>query len=652
MGYFDDIPVKGSKNTATSTKSTGGYFDSIPKPTVVPTVPLSTKAKNLAVGTKNLGVGIVKDVLKFGGRLATNPIQTAQIATGNKPTEPFSGKFLGRVEPIGRGQDLNANSLTDALGAGFEAFSYMPLVRSGKVGFNTIKNLGKAKVPIASLLGEGAVGGLTGSLGSQMQQLAGKERQDISGKELATATAVGAVLNPLIGVLGNQIGKRFGKPVKKLEITSNSETTKIPVSTPTSRYAEYRKEQGYEPYQDPNTLPTIDMGETPKPTSQLPVVSTDSPLDVFIKNKKALPEPYIPTKDLPTIDMGATPKKTNELPTIDYDRPTTNIKSEADLTYEAIPDMVSIIINKGKNAPELRAKGTPMKYDVPENMQQRAQELEIRREAVQNSPFNSADNRLLFDNQGNVRELGDVKSGNLSRRIEDKQRTTGIEDPTEFASEFEKFQNNKRALEADEAQFRQDLKSQKTSFKSEVSSLEDVARQSVVDDGIISAKAKKISKKMEQESVEPTFDRQTNEQQITEVLKSDQKDIVDIAMGRKPSPGNIPSTSYLAVAKNLADDMAAKGDVSLALELQRSDIGSKTGQSLQSLSIAAKDNIVDIIRDIRRKMEEKVSLLRATQKSREVNKAVENIKQAIESAKGQPVSRDVIEGALSKIICK
>lgn len=113
---------------------------------------------------------------------------------------------------------------------------------------------------------------------------------------------------------------------------------------------------------------------------------------------------------------------------------------------------------------------------IPKPLRQKGIELEIRRQAVEESPFNRTrlvnsfdkktgeltkrtdnDLRFLFTREGNVKELGNLKNVNDIRRYERIMAETGFEDPTEFADALEKYQINKKKLIEEEKLFKTDV---------------------------------------------------------------------------------------------------------------------------------------------------------------------------------------------------
>lgn len=311
MGYFDDIPTKGQKSASTSTG--GGYFDDIP-------VKSASQNESLLSKAGSLGISALKGLVKLPARLTTNLTQSAQIATGNAPTEPFSGKFLGQVTPVGGGKDLSLKSLQDIGGAGLELASYLPVGKAIKTGVTAAKE--GTKMLLKGLAKEGAVGGFLGATGSELQGNA-ETGQAISPVNIAAGTAGGAVLAPAIGIVSKGVRSLFANrapEVRSVPIESApSVETRIPISTPGTRYAEYRKSQGYEPYQNPNELPVIEMGPKAKDASGLPTIQMEpkKPVDPEIQR--------IMSSD--SLENGLTPRQ-----------------------Y----DLISTIARNGKNAPEVR----------------------------------------------------------------------------------------------------------------------------------------------------------------------------------------------------------------------------------------------------------------------------------------------------------
>ena len=219
MNPFDKI-LKSNNQPATSTKKVGLYDDILAD--IKPSEPKVSTGSKIKAGAKNITAGL----LKLPARAATNIYQGA---TGSNAT-PFSGKFLGDVNPIGTqtfdkgGIDIKnpkaglkntAKDLIDIGGASVEAASYLPFGRAIKGGYTAGKAFvtgGKetAKQTLKGMAAEGAIGGFTGSLGQQAQDKAQTGR-NISLKEAGIGAVGGAIAAPALGLLGRGIGKIFSR---------------------------------------------------------------------------------------------------------------------------------------------------------------------------------------------------------------------------------------------------------------------------------------------------------------------------------------------------------------------------------------------------------------------------------------------------------
>jgi hypothetical protein len=95
---------------------------------------------------------------------------------------------------------------------------------------------------------------------------------------------------------------------------------------------------------------------------------------------------------------------------------------------------------------------------LPEELQKKATEVEIKKQTLETSPFKSKDNRLLFDREGRVRELGNIKSPTLIRKLEDRMAESGITDPAEFSAGVEKYFKQKNDLKVLETELKTAVK--------------------------------------------------------------------------------------------------------------------------------------------------------------------------------------------------
>jgi hypothetical protein len=81
-------------------------------------------------------------------------------------------------------------------------------------------------------------------------------------------------------------------------------------------------------------------------------------------------------------------------------------------------------------------------------------QIEILKDQVASNPLsqNKANDRLLYSREGDVLELGDVKTPARSRFIEDRMAEAGIKDPKQFVEEFQKLKDTEARIKALEQQ--------------------------------------------------------------------------------------------------------------------------------------------------------------------------------------------------------
>jgi hypothetical protein len=96
--------------------------------------------------------------------------------------------------------------------------------------------------------------------------------------------------------------------------------------------------------------------------------------------------------------------------------------------------------------------------NLPPQLEQKQNEIQIKSEAIANSPFAGIDNKLIVDREGGVRELGDIKNPTLIKKIEDRMAEAGITDPAEFSKGVENYFKQKANLKVLQTQFNADKK--------------------------------------------------------------------------------------------------------------------------------------------------------------------------------------------------
>lgn len=89
-------------------------------------------------------------------------------------------------------------------------------------------------------------------------------------------------------------------------------------------------------------------------------------------------------------------------------------------------------------------------------LEQRRTEVENLTNVLENSPYNNPNARLLFDREGGVRELGDIKSPNVIKKVEDMMAEAGVSDPHEFSAGYEKYLEQRRELKTLRSEFARD----------------------------------------------------------------------------------------------------------------------------------------------------------------------------------------------------
>lgn len=84
--------------------------------------------------------------------------------------------------------------------------------------------------------------------------------------------------------------------------------------------------------------------------------------------------------------------------------------------------------------------------EIEKDLIEKKIQLELKQELLENSPFKSKENRLMVDREGLIRELGDIKSKKLIRKVEDRMAESGVSDPAEFSAGVEKYFQDKQDI--------------------------------------------------------------------------------------------------------------------------------------------------------------------------------------------------------------
>lgn len=174
----------------------------------------------------------IRGILKMPARATTNLYQAGEIALGKPQTEPLSGGYLGRIQPLGA--DPNAtpeqgvstattSQLVKAgIGAGLETGSYLIGGGEAKAGLEAaqagklftkgvLKTAGKGAI-------EGAGIGALGGAGSALQ-----ENKGLAGTAISTGTGAlgGALTGGIFGAVGGIISKAKGITPETINAVKN-----------------------------------------------------------------------------------------------------------------------------------------------------------------------------------------------------------------------------------------------------------------------------------------------------------------------------------------------------------------------------------------------------------------------------------------------
>lgn len=339
MSLYDEY----NKNKKSTTK--GGLYSEFSKS--------KTKATEPSFLSKALGFGkeIVLDTKKnVVDKPLTNVVQAAQVAsklpeiirTGKAtftPMTPFNYKGQP-VQPLGTRTADNGftkenvvKDLKDIGGTGLEMASFLGFGPSAKAGFQATKELvkGSTKAGVQTLkrsVAEGAFGGLTQNVGTQLQDNAATGKA-FNPMETVKATAGGAVLAPALNIFSKGIGKIFaGKKASEVAAETIAEAVPTPKLTKEQRMAQYSANMGYEPYQ--TEIPTIQMGKKPS-LNELPTIQTTSKNQPKVADFEDVRYEPIPNRSV----------------------------------YSEMPDTISDIVNNGKKSTKLSAQATRDAVNTP-----------------------------------------------------------------------------------------------------------------------------------------------------------------------------------------------------------------------------------------------------------------------------------------------
>lgn len=268
--------------------------------------------------------------------------------------------------------------------------------------FRSIPEVAKLKM---TKLGLGNVGALEGVGFAITEGLAKDETPEEILKKMPLYGVTGgalAILTPfLIPLLRSEVKylpaefkKMIGKleekvpptPTRMLDVqTTQTGSTAVPVSTPKSRYAQYLRSQGYEPYTPDSQLQVIEGG--PKVNKELPNVPEGRTMPVLDANNMEAPkvsspktkaqveeeyltaqgyEPYTPDADLPVIQMGnkVPDQAGSDLPVIDFGKSGKELGKVPGLRYVPEKTNAAPTAPKAATKPKIDERDIEYSYDV------------------------------------------------------------------------------------------------------------------------------------------------------------------------------------------------------------------------------------------------------------------------------------------------
>lgn len=319
------------------------------------------------------------------------------------PSKPTTGRlFTGETTPkptlgdrINKGAEKVTNffggkALSEAIGASIarsRATEEEKQYIEAPTAKQTLASAGELALNLATLpVGGGAVKGAMaaakaskavkyGKLAAEGALLTGassglrsvQEGNDLFSKETAKQTliggAIGATAGPVLGFLGNQVGKLGKRGVKEVlpetgdivdDIIPNKIDEVMPSKlSPQDKLKVYSQKQGYEPYVPTEELPTIQMGNVPK--TELPTVQIGEPTPKKVKGDFTYepivePKPTPVTKTVSDIVEPKVIKETKQTTKNTYDFNESQITKAEEFIKRTDPEFESGSLPKYKEA--------------------------------------------------------------------------------------------------------------------------------------------------------------------------------------------------------------------------------------------------------------------------------------------------------------
>lgn len=168
---------------------------------------------------------VARETLRPFAKAGTSLINTAQIATGQEETQPFSGEYLGEVERIGKGFDVtkgfdeeNVKALKDAAKTGVD----IGLLISGGGGTTGALKTGVKEGILKGAKELGKTGAIIGGASGASTGLEEGATLGSTLKNTVVGAGVGLATGSVLGVVpggiraGTQVVKKVGTGVRKV----------------------------------------------------------------------------------------------------------------------------------------------------------------------------------------------------------------------------------------------------------------------------------------------------------------------------------------------------------------------------------------------------------------------------------------------------
>ena len=169
---------------------------------------LDLSGRPIDQGNPTVAGNIIRGLIKTPAKIATNLVQAGEVALGKPVTEPFTGSYLGRVEPVGGGLEGDTGRMIrEGVGAGVETGLALSGGKLSSAGLKGLLGSSKALVaPEITNILEQSIG-----KGETIADLSRQEALDALGNRLKEMPVTEA---------GGKVEKLILKAIQELQPTS------------------------------------------------------------------------------------------------------------------------------------------------------------------------------------------------------------------------------------------------------------------------------------------------------------------------------------------------------------------------------------------------------------------------------------------------